>query len=479
VSTQPIVNSGGAGAPINITGLSSGLNTTEIINALMAVQRLPVGQLTNQQTKLQAEQTQLRQVQAGLQQLAFSAADLSSPTLFQTSQTVTSSNPNQITALSTSGAGVGGYQVNVTQLANSAQRTFTFTSPASADTITIDGQEIKLKAGASIQELASTINSDSKATVYAAALESGKLVLSSRVTGNTGEGFIAVSDPGATLTEQAGTAKQGKNAEYTVDGVAGTSGSNTVTNAIAGVTLNLGALTTVSGPVTIEVAAPAASTSAIAGQVESFVKLYNSTIGQLHNEIATKPPEHPQSAAELGTGTLFGDGELNDLVSSMRQAIYTPVEGLPAGMASLADLGISTGAPSGSAPTQSALEGELTVNTTELTKAIQTNPAGVEKMLQSWGQSFQKLINTNAEPGGSLDTRITGEGTRISELGQQITTMNEMLAVRQKSLQAEYLAMERVVQQNQSESAWLTSQITSMMANSVVASSSSSKSGGG
>ncbi len=234
MSTQPIVSSGGSGAPINITGLSSGLNTTEIINALMAVQRLPVGQLTNQQTKLEAEQAQLRQVQSGLQQLAFSAADLSSPTLFQTSQTVTTSNPNQITALSTTGAGVGGYQVNVTQLANSAQRTFTFASPASADTVTIDGQEIAVKAGASIQELVNSINSDSNATVYAAALESGKVVLSSRVTGNTGEGFIAVSDPGGTLTEQAGTAKQGKNAEYTVDGVAGTSSSNTVTNAIAG-----------------------------------------------------------------------------------------------------------------------------------------------------------------------------------------------------------------------------------------------------
>ncbi len=122
------------------------------------------------------------------------------------------------------------------------------------------------------------------------------------------------------------------------------------------------------------------------------------------------------------------------------------------------------------------MEGELTVNTAELTKAIQTNPAGVEKMLQSWGQSFQKLIDVNAEPGGSLDARITGEGTRISELGQQITTMNEMLAVRQKSLQAEYLAMERVVQQNQSESAWLSSQITSMLANSFAGSSSSSKS---
>jgi flagellar hook-associated protein 2 len=358
--------------------------------------------------------------------------------------------------------------VKVTQLANSAQRTFTFTSPASAETLTIDGHEVNLKAGATAQELVSAINSDSKATVYAAALEGGTVVLSNRVTGTTGPEFISVSDPGGTLTEKAGTAKEGKNAEYTVDGVAGTSSSNTVSNAIAGVTLTLGALTTTSGPVTINVAAPAPNTSAITAQVESFVKLYNSTIGSLHNQLTTKRPANPQSESELGTGTLFGDLDLTELTNNMRQAVYTPVEGLEAGMSSLTDIGVSTGTASGGAtPSQSAVEGELSVNTTELAKAIQSNPAGVEQMLERWGQSFQKTVDVVAEPGGTLDTRINGDGTRLAELGSQITAMNELLAVRQRSLQAEYLAMESAVQASQSQGAWLTSQLTSLMATSV------------
>ena len=245
MSTQQVSS---ANAPINVTGLASGLNTNELITAMLSAERRPITQLSNQQTTLQAQETQLRSLQSNLQQLAFSSADLSSPALFETAQTVTSSNPEQITALSTRGAGVGGYEVNVTQLANSAQRTFTFTSPAAADTLTIDGQEISVKAGASASEVAAAINSDSKATVYAAAIEeNGTIVLSDRATGNTGEGFIAVTDPGGTLAEVAGKAKQGKDAEYTVDGVAGTSASNTVKNAIAGVTLELGGLTTVSG----------------------------------------------------------------------------------------------------------------------------------------------------------------------------------------------------------------------------------------
>jgi flagellar hook-associated protein 2 len=467
MSTQPVV-SGGGSAPINITGLSSGLNTTEIINALMGVERAPVTQMTNQQTKLQAEKTQLSTIQSSLQQLAFSAAELSSPTLFNTTQQVSSSDTNQITAVSSTGAGVGGYQVSVSQLANSAQRTFTFTSPAGNETLTIDGQEIAVTAGESAKEFAASINSDSKATVYAAAVEAGKIVLSDRTTGNTGEGFIAVSDPGGTLVEQAGTAKQGKDAEYTVDGVAGTSSSNTVSNAIAGVTLTFAALTTTSGPVTIDVAAPAPSVSGITSQVESFVKLYNSTVGAIHNQLATKPPSNP-SSSELGTGTLFGDTELEDAINTMRQAIYTPVEGLPAEMSSLANIGISTGAASGSAtPSQGSLEGELKVNVAELTKAIQTNPQGVEKMLQSWGQSFQKSLDAFSEPGGSLETRINGETSRISALGEQITAMNEMLAVRQKTLQAEYQAMEAAIQASTSQGNWLAGQLTALEANSVV-----------
>jgi flagellar hook-associated protein 2 len=477
--TTPITGSA-AGAPINITGLASGLNTNEIITALMAVERRPVAQLTNQQSTLQAQQTQLQQIQTALQQLSFSAADLASPALFETSQTVTSSNPSQITALSTKGAGVGGYEVNVTQLANSAQRTFTFTSPASADTLTIDGHEISVKAGASIQEVANAINSDSSATVYAAALEEGKLVLSNRATGNTGEGFIAVSDAGGTLSEVAGTAKQGKDAEYTVDGVAGTSSSNTVKNAIAGVTLNLDGLTTVSGPVTINVGAPGASVSAITAQVESFVKLYNSTVGQIHTQLSTKPPEHPQTVGELGTGTLFGDSDLGNLIDNMRQAIYTPPEGLTGEISSLADIGVSTGTASGSAvPSQGAVEGELKIDTTKLSEAIQTNPKGVEEMLQKWSLGFQKLINVDAEPGGTLEARITGDTTSIAQLGEHITSMNEMLEVRQKSLQQQFVAMEAAMSQIQAQQSWLTGQINTMTANTAAIAGSSSKSSGG
>jgi flagellar hook-associated protein 2 len=453
------VNSSGS-APITITGLASGLETTKIIEALMGAEREPVTHLSNEEAKLQAEQSALQSIQSSLQALSYSASEFSLPSLYESSQSVTSNEPERVSAATTSGAGVGGYEVEVTQLANSAQRTFTFASPASEQSLTIDGQEFTLKAGENAKELASAINDNGKATVFAAVLEGETIVLSNRATGNTGGEFIKVT--GAALTEKAGTAKEGKDAEFTVDGVPGTSSSNTVTNGIAGVTLTLGGLTP-SGPVTIDVQAPGANVSAVEAQVESFVKTYNATVEAIQAQLATKPIVKPESTGEYSVGILFGDVELTSALDTVRVAMYEPIAGLEANMSSPEDIGISTGAPTGGGvSSQSSLEGLLTVDPSKLAEAVKANPAGVQKMLEQWSQSLQSTINNVAAPGGALEARANGDGAQISQLTTQINTMNELLAHREKSLQATYAALEGVISRNSTQSAWLTQQQESL-----------------
>jgi flagellar hook-associated protein 2 len=452
-----------ASSPIAVSGLASGLDTSSIISALMAVEREPVTRMTDAQEKLQGQQKELETVQSSLQQLALAASEFSMPSLFETSQAVISSEPTRVSAATSDGAGIGGYEIEVTQLANSAQRTFTFTSPAAEDTLTIDGNSFTVKAGESAKELADTINSDSSSTVYAAVLEGDTLVLSNRATGNTGTEFIQVSDPGGALVEKAGTAKEGKDAEYKLDGVAGTSASNTVSNAIAGVTLTLNGLTT-TGPVTINVQAPGASVSTVEAKVQSFIKLYNSTVEAIQKQLSTKPIAKPTSASEYGTGTLFGDFELESLLSNMRQSMYEPIAGLAAEMSSPANIGISTGAASAGGASQASIEGLLTLSSTKLAEAVQTNPAGVQQMLEKWSQGLQSTLEAVAGPGGTLEARTNGDTTQITELTSQITTMNEMLALREKALQATYAQLESAISQNTSQADWLTSQEASLVA---------------
>lgn len=463
------------GAVMKIQGLGSGLKTEEIISELMSIERQPLMRLEEEQTLQQAEQTSLKGMQSSLQSLALSAGELKSPTLFSQSQSVSSSEPSRISAtVSGSGAAIGGYEIEVKQLASAAQRTFAFKSPTASESLTIDGHEVKLTAGESISELVDSINSSSEATVYAAATNSETIVLSDRATGNKGAGFIAVSDAGGTLTEKAGTAREGRNAEYSIDGVAATSSSNTLTEAIPGVTLTLGALTT-TGPVTINVSPPAAEASKIKAAVESFVKQYNSTLESIEHEVSTKPAAGLKAEAENTAGRLFGDNELTSLMASMREAIYTPVSGLPAQMSSLASIGVNTGAPSGSSPySQSAVEGKLTIEASVLEEAIKTNPNGVQKMLSQWGASFESALNTYAEPAtGTLSSRISGDESESSYISQQITTLTESLAVRQQALEARYVALETAMSKISSQGSWLSKQLASLPSSSSSSSSSS------
>jgi flagellar hook-associated protein 2 len=453
-----MLSSLGSGAAQQITGLASGLDTDQIIQEEMAIYEQPVTNLQNQTTNLTAENTALTNIQSQLQTLSADAQALGDPSLFNTTQAVTSSDATRVQATSSTGAGIGGYQVSVTQLANSAQRTFTYASPASADTVGIDGQQVSVSAGESISSFVNSINSNSNLDVYAAATNSGTVVLSSRATGDTGTNFIQVQDSGGTMTEQTSLAKEGQNAEYSVDGVSGTSASNTVTGAIAGVSLSLTGVTTTTGPVTINVAAPAPSSSNIQSALNTFMTQYNSTISSIESALTTAP-----TSGTPGTGTLYQDPELQDLLTSMRSAMYTGGSGLPTGLSTMLDIGVSTGATTGSAAeSQSALDGNLTLDATTLTNQLASNPEGVQNVLSKWASSFSIMVNNSADPGGTIDARITGDTAEVTQLNNQISSMQSALTDKQNTLVQEYATLESALSTNQSTSSWLTSQIAAL-----------------
>src|SRR6201999_1427889 len=177
-----------------VTGLASGLDTDQIISEEMSIYQQPVTNLQNQQSGLTAMNKELTSIQSELQTLSADALAVGDPTLFETTQSVTSSDPTRVTATSATGAGVGGYQVSVSQLANSAQATYGFTSPASDDNITVNGSSYTIKAGESIQDFVDAINSDTNGSVFAAATNSGTVVFSSRQTGASSS--VSVADGG-------------------------------------------------------------------------------------------------------------------------------------------------------------------------------------------------------------------------------------------------------------------------------------------
>lgn len=439
---------------MQVTGLASGLNTNQIIQEEMAIYQQPVTHLQNQQSGLTAMNKQLQSIQSELKTLSSDALAVGDPTLFKNTQSVTSSDTTRVQASSTTGAGVGGYQVSVSQLANAAQSTFSYASPGSNDAITINGSSYTITAGESIQDFVASINSDTNGTTYAAATDSGTVVLSSRTTGASSS--VAVSDPGGALTLQ--SSKAGQDAQFSVDGVGGSSSSNTVTNAIAGVTLSLTGVTTTSGPVTVNVGAPAPNSDNIQSAINTFITQYNKVLSDVQTQLTQQP-----SSSDPTVGTLYNDSGLRDLLSSMRHMMYTPGAGLPTGAATMDDIGVSTGATTGGgAVSQSSLAGNLTLNATTLTNMLQSNASGVKSILSSWSSSFVNLTDNAADPGGTLAARIAGDDSHISSLTNQIASMQSALTDKQNFLVQQFAQLEAALSSNQSESSWLTGQLAAL-----------------
>jgi flagellar hook-associated protein 2 len=123
----------------NISGLASGLDTNSIVDQLMAIERVPETRIKNRQAAENARQQALRDIQTRLQTLQDAADGLQDVGAWANTQSVTVSDSTKLTASYVSGAGPGGYQVSVTQMARASQHWFTYTPPSGADTITIGG----------------------------------------------------------------------------------------------------------------------------------------------------------------------------------------------------------------------------------------------------------------------------------------------------------------------------------------------------
>jgi flagellar hook-associated protein 2 len=474
VTTGTISNTNGL---LQDTGLATGLDTNAIIQAELSVQELPLSNMASEIAGLRTVNSQLTSIQSGLQTVSLDAQALGDVTLFSPVQTVSSTNSSLVTATSTSGIGgvIGSSVVEVDSLAGAAQRTFAFTSPSSADTVTIDGQQVNLAAGASSSDLAQSINSNSNLDVWASATSSGQLVLSSRTTGQQSGSYIAVSDTGGALVEDPTKANAGANAQYQINGVAGSSPTDTVTGAIPGVTLTLNGVTSTTNPVTVTVNPPAPDADSIVAAIKQFVSDYNSSVNAIGSAVNTQPANSSTGGAyDPNGGSLFGDNDLAGFLSLMRTSMYTPGSGLPAGLAALSDIGITTGAATaGGSSSSSSIAGNLTIDTAKLTAAIQNNPNAVKSILQSWSQGFQATVNNEAQPGGTLDARIQGNNTLSTSLNSRYTTLQEQFANEQKAMQQQWAQIEATISTLKQQQSYLTNYMAS------ISTSSSSTSSGG
>jgi flagellar hook-associated protein 2 len=441
---------------IQFTGLASGLDTEAIITQLMAVERQPRTRLTLRQVAVQAQSDSLGAIRAKLTSLTLATTGLSSAALWAPTQSVDTTDATKVTARRTGGAGPGGYQLEVTSLASSEQRTFTLGDTSAASTVTLNGIDVAVPAGADVDAVAAAINAKSDAPVFAVNVN-GSLVLSSK---KTGKDFGFTVSGNAPLT--AGNVKAGADAVYTLDGAPQTSPTNVVANGIPGVELTLRAPT--SSPITVNVGTPAPDKAQTIAAVKTFVSAYNDVVTKLRAELTEKRVANAATTADAQKGDLFGDPLLSSMLDDMR----TVISGTTVGGKALADIGISTGTATGGAATADSIDGKLTIDESALSAALDADPAAVQKLLggvtdtPGFAQAFTAKLLPVTRADGLLQSRLDAAASSITTIKDQLDDMDRRLTMREDHLRKQFSALELALQRSQAQSTDLASRLASL-----------------
>jgi len=448
-------------ADLGLSGLASGVDTSAIVEQLMALERQGKARLQLRQGSIGAQQTALRDLKTKLDALKAAAADLRASGTWSEGQTVESSDPTRVAVARTGGAPIGGYSVNVTQLASSAQKTYGWTQSAAATQLTIGAATLDIPANAKITDVAATINGRGDLDVYAAVVGGDKLVLSSRATGAAATFSATGAQLSAPTNEIAG-----RNAKFLLDGdvTERESATNVVEDAIPGLRLTFKGTTAAAA--SIVVGAPGVDRDKVKAEVKAFVDAYNAVVTATRAKVSEKKVTDPATQADFNKGAFFGDSGLSAMLSRLRSGMGAEYAAIGNGTSldDLRDIGISTG--KAGATSEAAKAGLLTLDEAKLTAALESDAQGVRRLLGGAGPAAfaQDLEALATDLGKMLDSRIDSAGTQSKRIAADLTRTDTRLAAKEKRLKAQFAAMEAAMGASQTQLAWLQGQLAGLPA---------------
>ncbi|MCD9572483.1 flagellar filament capping protein FliD [Pseudomonas protegens] len=453
------------------TGLGSGLDTGAIVKALVAADKAAKqGQIDRATTTNSASISGIGTLQSLLStfQSTLSVAGLgSSVNPAFAGFAATSSDSKTVDATADNYAVAGKYSVTVKNLATSskvASAAFsggnTSAIPSGTLNITQNGINYPLTVGANatLQSVRDSINADSKMNMAGLSANivtdsfGSRLVIGSEKTGAgtdiTVSGISGLEIDGtqpmstetspATATSSGNIGGLAKDAVFSVDGMQLTSKTNTVTQAISGLKLNLVAPTTT--PITVTVAT---NTEGLKTSIQKFVDAYNAVANGITT--LTKP-----SLDDSGNPTIPAQLTGDSLPRSILAAIRAPLSETGAGdkLTVLAQLGITTNQKTGAldfddkkftaAMTDKKLGGEVQ----KLFTGDGTNPGLLERMTNAI-KPFTQGVGSMTE--GILTTRTKTLDITKKKLSDQQDALDRRVATLTAVLTKKYNDMDTLV----------------------------------
>ena len=449
-------------AGLTLGGLASCIDTDTVITQLMAIERAPQARLKLKESVLQARQTALTDVNTRLKSLQTAIKDLSAVGTWADTQSLDVSDTTKLTAKRLGGSAPGGHVLNVTQLARAEQHSYTF-APG-AGTLNVGGTSIDITATDTGQDVADRINASPGAPAYAVFVKdpqgagNDKLVLTRKETGKF-QTPLAITGPSWTAVD---ALKDGADAAFTIDDdpVVKYSKTNVVTSAVPGLELTLKA----TGTTSVTVGAPAPDADAVKAKVQAFVDQYNSTVDFIRGKLAEKSNPKATTEAEARKGVLFNDSQLTGILRDLRNMVADKAAGLTGGVTSFGDIGVSTGTASGGASSADALAGKLTLDTTKLTDALTNKRLDVKSFLTDPANGIAAKLNAYLDPVAKTDgvvaARARQTGDEIDGIDDQLAAMEQRLTTKSDRLRAQFAKMESAMSASQSQSSWLSAQLS-------------------
>ena len=394
--------------PITATGIGSGLDVESLVSQLILADVQPAeNRLNRKEATYQAQLTAYGSVKGVLAQFQAAAASAGAAGQY-TGKVASTSLYDTITATATSSAAIGDYSVDVTALAKAqslASGAFSATTDTlGTGTLTISLGTVGYDAGASsvtgfTQKTDTTsvsviIDSSNNtltgvrdalnaagAGLNASVVNDGsgyRLVIQSDSTGAENAIAISVADTGdSNSTDNAGLSQlafnesaahllqtgAGTDAAIKINGLDVTSTSNTVSDAVEGVSFTLKQVT--ASPVTISVSKDTAkATAGINGLITAFNQ-FNSELNSLTAYDATASR----------SSVLTGDATLRNLASNVRASLNAAVANSGGLYSTLAELGITT----------NVIDGSLALDSTKFAAILENDATDVAKVLAAFG----------------------------------------------------------------------------------------------
>ncbi len=440
---------------ISFGGLASGLDTKAIISALMALERRPVDQLEVNKKSLERQKSLFGDFENLLNKLKTTAEAIRKTASF-IDYKADVDDDTYLTASAGSSATPGSYNIEVVSLAKA--EVVSSSGRASRDEAVFAGEGLIFTIGSStkivsigtdtsLQGVANAINSSEAAEhVQAQVLNTGdpnnpwKLVVSGKQPG-AANAFSVTADGGnaalnALAAELNGTPTvAASDAVLKIDGIEIRRTTNVITDAIAGLTLNLKGEHGTNPPTKVTITANAETTSK---KVKDFVDAYNGVVDFV---LAQSKVDDKGTAS----GPLFGDSTLRSVRSSLRDIVGSTVGSTSAGTSMLALVGVT-----------SDRDGKLTFEQSKFDAKLNDDPAGVRTLFahESTGVAsrvFERIKTWTDGVEGLFKTRKDGFDTRLRQTNSNIERGERRLVMIEEQLNKRFAALETQLGRLQSQ----------------------------